>query len=149
MELNEKCEIKILNIESPGKFRFRTMRNHKKTKNSLNFYLQGNDIESNYVPTMNELIIAKLSRKYYVGNVENVMDDGKIVISLIETGRTMQISCANVIQLKDEALANGIKNSILMGSIGGILPAQAVRITKHVSTDILYITKILYTKKYI
>lgn len=128
MELHKKCEIKIFRIESPQKFWFRTLRNEMKIQKSLDLYFRENNPKKNYKPLINEVIIIKVVNKYSIVCVEKMTNDN-IVVSFIETGKTKIINNADVIELKDQEIVNGAKNTVLIGAIDGILPATVVKIT--------------------
>lgn len=138
MELFKKCEIKIFNIENPQKFTFRTIRNEIKIQNSLRLYLRENTPKNNYIPLINEVIIAKILNKYLVVRVKKVINDGNILISFIETGKTKTITMADVFELKEETIAHGVTNTIFVGGIDGILPASMVNIKILESKVVLY-----------
>lgn len=129
MELNKKIQINILSIKNPGKFWFRTLNESKRIQAALSSYLKKCDVAENCdFPEKDRMIIVKANNIYSIARVEKVVNETKIKVSRLENGHTSWVPSHNIIPLNDQNLADTVINSILMGSIKGVSPAQQVHI---------------------
>lgn len=126
MELNKKIRIKIYNVESPGKFWFRTMSDAKEIKVRLGSYLERYGQGEEYTPKIGEIVIIEVFNRDRIVRVKKILDENLIVISFLENGHQFHVSNENLIPLKDRELADLAINSVWTGSINGALPAKAV-----------------------
>lgn len=126
MELNKKIQIKIYNVESPGKFWFRTMSDAEQIKIRLEAYLEQCDLDEKYVPKKDDIGIVQVFNRNRIVRVKKISDGNHIVISILENGHKYPVSSENIIHLKDRELADLAINSVWTGSISDGLPAEKV-----------------------
>lgn len=126
MELNRKIRIKIYNVESPGKFWFRTMSDAKEIKGRLETYLEQYGQDEKYMPKIGDTVIVEVFNRNRIVRVKKILNENLIVISILENGHQCHVPNENIIQLKDRELADLAINSVWTGSINGALPAKAV-----------------------
>lgn len=127
MELNKKIEIKVLNIEDPHHFWFRTASDANLIHTKLQTYInQCQNIAEIYVPKIGDGVIAWAYNQYLIARVTQILDENEIVCSILENGHKLKDSIKNFIHLNDTSLVELAINSILIGSLSDIQPAMEV-----------------------
>lgn len=127
MELNKNFEIKILSVENPGQFWFRTVTDEKHIQDALKQYEQENrNTNCDYVPQNGDLIIIRLLNTFSVVRVERLLNENKIATFFLENGRKEIVQRGNVVRLSDKSLGDEVLNTIRMGKISDILPLEKV-----------------------
>lgn len=130
MELNKKVEIKVLDVENPSMFCFQTVHEAKKLEKSLKEYLENHEIDANYLPKKDDVLLLKVLNRIIVVRVVELIKKGKLVrVSTIGTGRSQVISNMRLVHLKNPSLIEFAIKSFRMGAICDVFPAELVNTT--------------------
>lgn len=125
MELHTKIPIKILHVENPNRFWFRTTSDACRLNLALESYLKVQDVNNSYVPKLNDVISVNLSEKREFARVKDVLGEIFIDISILGSGKMYRIPWRAALQLTDQLIDMAI-NTLLLGSMSGICPVKKV-----------------------
>lgn len=130
MELHKKIPIKVLDVESPNNFWFRTLNDAIQHENDLDSYIKAKNTNNNYVPKVDDVIAVKLNDKFVIARVICVPEKNVVDIFISHNERKQQVPLSDVAYLNDRKLLDRAKETLLLGSISGVCPAKNVYPTK-------------------
>lgn len=128
MELHKKTEIKIISIENPSRFWFRTKENDRKLNAAIEEYmvsrLKAND---QYVPQLNDMVVIVESKtSYIIGKISNfVASTSDEIWCTFLNGNVCRVKRHDITPLPNE-LVNNVIDTTLLGSIAGLVPVKMV-----------------------
>lgn len=128
MELNKEIKIKILDIENPSKFWFRTIDEANELQKMLLSYFENHEVDDNYEPLRDDVLIFKPTKDQIIlMRVHRISNKTKktVLVSAIGCVATQMIPYPQV-QLKDKDIVEKAIKSVLMGAICDISPAELV-----------------------
>lgn len=130
MELNKEIKIKILDIEHPSKFWFRTIDDANELQKMLLSYCENHEVDENYEPQKDDMLIFKPTEDQIIlMRVHRITNKTKktVLVSAIGCFATQIIPYPQVQLIDKDILGKAIK-SVLMGAICDISPAELVNI---------------------
>lgn len=129
MELYKKIGIQILSAESPGKFWFRTKQSENKLIANIEAYMKSHRNSKNIcssISQLNDMVIVKSDGKFEIAQIKNIDKELDIFSCLSPNGIVRKLTGHDILPLKNQNLANEAIETILIGSIVGVVPAKMV-----------------------
>lgn len=118
MELNKKVRVNILHVESPHKFYFRKYSDAVDIDSKIKGYVDAYGVSSSgAIPSKGDIVIVKIDNRFRIVRVCSQSACNQYLnVIIIE----------NFIELKDQPLLKLETQSIYIGSICGVVPAEEV-----------------------
>lgn len=128
MELNKKIAIHIIRVESPNKFWFRTKENDEKISADIETYMMSHlspQVDCHFVPQLNEMVIVKLKKRFEIAQIREIDTTSDTIFCLFASGKFRNIKHHDISPAPNR-LAKEANDTILLGSIAGLVPAKMV-----------------------
>lgn len=131
MELNKKIAIQIISVESPNRFWFRTKENEQKINADIEAYMvsqENSKNDSHFVPNLNEKVIVETNKRFEIAQIKKVDKENDTFFCLFTNGNFRKVERHDITLLaRTNQLFNESINTILLGSIIGVVPGKMVR----------------------
>lgn len=128
MELNKKIAIHIVRVESPNRFWFRTEENEEKIGADIEAYMMSHlnpQANCQFVPEINEMVIVKLRKRFEIAQIRQIDTASDTFFCLFASGKFRKIKQHDISPAPNR-LANEANDTVLLGSIAGLVPVKMV-----------------------